>query len=60
MNTRIKAVRTFVGLTQPAFGERLGMSRNVVNDLEQGRKAVPEFLILKICADPDLEDMCGV
>lgn len=36
VNERIKILRRDLGLTQAKFGEHLGMSRSVVNNLERG------------------------
>jgi len=36
LHERIKALRRAQGLSQDAFGQRLGVSRSVVNNLERG------------------------
>ncbi len=36
----LEAVRLGEELTQPAFAERLGISKSHLNDIEKGRKAV--------------------
>lgn len=49
MQTRIKLVRQHNKLSQTAFGERLGVSRDVVNNWEQGR-VVPNNMAIQIIA----------
>lgn len=51
MNTRIKELRKAKKLSQEKFGERLGMSRDQINNVENGRAAVTEFLIKAICRE---------
>ena len=51
---RIKTIRTDTGLSQAAFGERLGVSRDVVNNVENGRLKRPsqkESLYKLICRE---------
>jgi len=36
LNERIKILRTTLGMTQDAFGRRLGVSRSVISNLEHG------------------------
>ena len=42
MNTRIKELREHLGLSRAAFGDKLGISGDVVNNLERGRVEVKE------------------
>ncbi len=52
MNTRIKEVRTALGMTQTAFGERIGFSRPMVANLEgAGRAEIKEHTIHLICKE---------
>lgn len=44
---RIKEVRKFYKLSQTDFGKRLGASRDVINNIENGRNA-PNDTILKL------------
>jgi len=37
----VKAARAQLGLTQAAFGERLGVGKDVVRDWERGKRACP-------------------
>lgn len=48
MKDRIKAVRTALKLSQREFGERLGVSRDVISNLEYGRVQPKELLLRHI------------
>ena len=45
MNTRIKLLRTALGLTLAQFGAKIGMSVGGLSDIERGRNAVQERTI---------------
>lgn len=49
MKDRIKAIRTAFKLSQREFGERLGVSRDVISNLEYGRVQPRELLLKHIC-----------
>lgn len=49
MKSRIRELREYLGLTQAAFGERVGVSRDVVNNLERGRVALTGIKAKAIC-----------
>lgn len=49
MNGRIKQVRKLKKLSQTAFGEPLGASRDMINNVENGRAAVSDMMITAIC-----------
>lgn len=49
MNGRIKQVRKLKKLSQTAFGEPLGASRDMINNVENGRAAVSDMMIAAIC-----------
>ena len=46
---KIKAVREALKLSQREFGERLGVSRDVISNLEYGRVKEKELLLRHIC-----------
>lgn len=50
MNTRIRALREDKGLTRAAFGEPLGVSSDVINNLERGRVDAKDSIVKLICA----------
>lgn len=49
MKEHIKELRKFFGLTQSEFGESIGVSRDVVGNLELGRVEPSELIIKMIC-----------
>lgn len=51
MNERIRAVRESLGLSRAAFGEKLGVSGDVINNLERGRVAPKENITKLICKE---------
>lgn len=51
MNTRIKEVRTELKLTQETFGERIGLKRNSVAQIELGVRVPSNQVIVSICRE---------
>ena len=49
MQNRIRQVREALNLSQREFGERLGVSRDVISNIEYGRVAPKALLIKHIC-----------
>lgn len=49
MHNRIKAVRETLGLSQREFGERLGVSRDVISNIEYNRVPLKDLMIKHIC-----------
>ena len=51
MNNRIKELRKSLSMSQSDFGKKLGVSRDVINNIEQGRnkKEISEIFIAHIC-----------
>ncbi len=49
MSNRIKAVREVLKLSQREFGEKLGVSRDVISNLESERVQLKELLFQHIC-----------
>lgn len=56
MNNRIKEVRDHFNLSRAAFGERLGVSGDVINNLERGRVDAKDHMILLICKEYDVNE----
>ncbi len=50
MNERIRKVREHCALSRAAFGEKLGVSGDVVNNLERGRVEAKEPIVKLICS----------
>ena len=51
MHVRIKKIRQSFKLTQEEFGSRLGVSRDVINNLERGRVSLKDHIIKLICVE---------
>lgn len=51
MNERIRALRETVGLSRAAFGQRLGVSGDVINNIERGRVEIKEPIVKLICSE---------
>jgi DNA-binding XRE family transcriptional regulator len=49
MNKRIEEVRKHLGETRASFGKAIGVSGDVINNLERGRVEIKEHMILLIC-----------
>lgn len=49
LSDRIKAVREALHLSQREFGEKLGVSRDVISNMEYGRAKPKELLLTHIC-----------
>lgn len=49
MPDRIKAIRNALNLSQREFGERLGVSRDVISNIEYGRVQPKELFLQHIC-----------
>lgn len=54
MNERIRLLREELRLSRAAFGKKLGVSGDVVNNMERGRVDIKEHMIKLICS------CCGV
>lgn len=51
MNTRIKKVRKKLNLTQTEFGQKIGLSRDTVANIEGGRIEIKDIAIKSICRE---------
>ena len=51
MNERIRLLREKMGLSRSAFGKKLGVSGDVINNLERGRVEIKEPMIRLICSE---------
>lgn len=49
MNERIRTVRENLGLSRKDFGDKLGISGDVVNNLERGRIEIKDERVKLIC-----------
>ena len=51
MNTRIEQVRKALNKSRASFGEMIGVSGDVINNLERGRVEIKDHMILLICRE---------
>lgn len=51
MNKRIEEIRKYHGLSRASFGERIGVSGDVINNLERGRVDVKDHIFKLICTE---------
>lgn len=57
MNTRIKALRNALNLTQEEFANRLGIKRNTVGNYETGNRIPSKQTITSICREYSVNEM---
>ena len=54
---RIREVRKALGLTLEKFGEKIGMKKNSVSQLENGKNSVTEQVVKAICRGYNVDYM---
>ena len=54
---RIREVRKALGLTLEKFGENIGMKKNSVSQLENGKNSVTEQVVKAICREYNVDYM---
>ena len=50
-NDRVKELRKSLGLTQEKFGERVGVKKNTISQIESGVNGVTDQLRLSVCRE---------
>lgn len=51
MHDRIKLLRKNLGLTQERFGEKIGLKKNSISQIENGVNSLTEQILLSICRE---------
>ena len=51
INERVKHIRECTGLSQKAFAEKMGFSRDVISNIEYDRTDVKEYVIKALCRE---------
>lgn len=51
MNERIRELRKSLNLTMEAFGERIGVSKSTISNIENGNREATEHMIKSICRE---------
>lgn len=54
---RIREVRKALGLTLEKFGQRIGVGKSTVSDLENGRRSFSEHMTKSICREFSVDYM---
>lgn len=50
-NERITELRMKLNLTMEAFGERIGLSRQSISNIENGRRSVTNRMVMAVCRE---------
>ena len=56
MNERIKEIRKNAGLTMEQFGEKVGVTRSAVSNIENGYRGVTEQMTRSICREFNVDE----
>ena len=56
MNERVKLLRKTLDLTMEKFGERLGVKKNSISQIESGKNSLTEQMIKSICREFDVDE----
>lgn len=51
MNTRLKRIRKSLGLSQEKFGEKIGLKKNSLSQLENGVNTITDRIINDVCRE---------
>lgn len=51
LNERVKELRKFLGLSGEKFGEKLGITRGAISNIENGSRNVTEQVVKSICRE---------
>lgn len=51
INDRVKILRKELGLTLEKFGQRIGVGKSTISDLENGRRSLSEHMTKSICRE---------
>lgn len=57
MNERVKQLRKLLGLTMEKFGERLGVTRTAISNIEAGNRGVTEQMLRSICREFNVNEV---
>lgn len=57
MNERLRLVREALDMSRAAFGQRLGVSGDVINNLERGRVELKEHIIKLVCSEYSVNEV---
>jgi len=56
LNERVKQLRKTLDLTMEKFGDRLGVKKNSISQIESGKNSLTEQMIKSICREFDVDE----
>ena len=56
MNERIKELRKTLSLTMEELGEKLGVTRSAISNIESGKRGITEQMVLAICREFEVNE----
>ena len=56
LNERVKLLRKTLDLTMEKFGDRLGVKKNSISQIESGKNSLTEQMIKSICREFDVDE----
>ena len=56
MNQRIKIIRDYLGLSRAAFGNKLGLTGDAINNWERGRSDIKDYFVKLICTEYNINE----
>lgn len=56
LNERVKQLRKTLDLTMEKFGNRLGVKKNSISQIESGKNSLTEQMIKSICREFDVDE----
>lgn len=57
MNERLKILRKALGLTMESFGERIGVTKSTISNIENGNRNATEHMTKSICREFNVDYM---
>ncbi len=57
MNERLRFLREEIGISRAVFGQQIGVSGDVINNLERGRVEIKEHILKLICSEFDVNEV---
>ena len=56
LNERVKQLRKTLDLTMEKFGDRLGVKKNSISQIESGKNSLTEQMLKSICREFDVDE----
>lgn len=55
MNERIRELRKSLNMTMEVFGQRIGVSKSTISNIENGNRDATEHMVKSICREFDID-----